>query len=143
MRASSTPIPLGKIAASAAITNNNKILLLRRASDAKLFPNYWTFPSGGIEETDPSAEQAVIREVKEETSLDFKPSQKLGFYESIADNKRHFALVHLGSWSGKINRQESEVSDFRWCTYDEAKKLKLAFAYKQVIEDLKKQKIIK
>jgi len=143
MRASSTSIPLGKIAASAVITHNNKILLLKRASDAKLFPNYWTFPSGEIEETDTTTEQAVIREVKEETNLDFKPLQKLGFYESIADNKRHFALVHLGSWSGKIKRQESEVSDFRWCSYNEAKKLKLAFAYKQVIEDLKKQKVIR
>lgn len=136
-------IPLGKVAASAAITHNKKILLLCRAPNAKLFPNYWTFPSGGIEETDSSTEQAVIREVKEETNLDFQPLQKFGFYESVAGDKRHFALVHLGSWSGKINKQQSEVSDYKWCSYSEAKKLNLAFAYSEVLEDLKKEGVIK
>lgn len=143
MQTPSLLTPIGKVAASAAITHDNKILLLRRSSNAKLFPNCWTFPSGGIEETDPSTEHAVIREVKEETSLDFKPSEKFRFYESVAGNKRHFALVHLGSWKGEIRTQDAEISEYKWCSYNQARKLKLAFAYKQVIEDLKKQKIIK
>ncbi|MCB9812481.1 NUDIX hydrolase [Candidatus Nomurabacteria bacterium] len=135
-------LPLGKVAASAAVIRRNKILLLQRSEKSKLFPGYWTFPSGGIEEFDPNAESAVSREVKEETGLDFVPKKKFGFYESHAGGKRHFALVHLGVSKGKLRLQESEVITANWFTYKEAKKLNLAFAYPNVIKDLYKSKLI-
>ncbi len=137
-----TLLPLGKVAASAAIIHRKKILLLKRSIQAKLFPEYWTFPSGGIEDTDTSTEAAVIREVKEETGLDFTPMKKLGFYESHAGEKRHFALVHLGVWKGDILLQEAEIQEYCWVNYKEAKKMNLAFAYADVIKDLYKNKLI-
>ncbi|MBQ2600346.1 NUDIX domain-containing protein [bacterium] len=32
------------------IDNDKKILLVKRASDKKLFPNAWSFPGGKLEE---------------------------------------------------------------------------------------------
>ncbi len=136
-------LPLGKIAASAAVIRRNKILLLQRSEKTSLYANCWTFPSGGIEESDPDTESAVAREVKEETGLDFTPKQKFGFYESHAGGKRHFALVHLGSCRGVLKLQESEVQSARWFSYSEARKLDLAFAYPKVIKDLYNSKLIK
>jgi 8-oxo-dGTP pyrophosphatase MutT (NUDIX family) len=136
-------LPLGKVAASAAVIQDSKLLLLQRADGVKWYPNHWTFPSGGIEETDADVRAALLREVKEETGLDFICTKAFGFYESHAGGKRHFALVHIGAGVGKIKIQESEVKAYRWVTYTEAKDLPLAFAYEDVINDLYQRRFIK
>jgi len=101
------------------------------------FSGYWTFPAGRIKSTDPSLEATAVREVKEETNLDFVPEKRFNFYESHGYGKRFISLIHLGTWTGevKILRLE-EVSQFGWFTYEETKTLDLAFAYREVIEDL-------
>lgn len=136
-------LPWGRIAGSAAIIKDGKILLLKRVDSASLFPSCFTFPSGGIEETDISIREAVIREVKEETNLDFTPKEKFGFYESIIDSKRYLALVHLGEWSGKIKIQPEEVSEYNFFSFEETQSLSLAFAYREVIIDLHDRSLIR
>lgn len=129
-------LPIGKVASSAAILEKGKILLIKRAAHVSTYPNHWTFPSGGIEETDTSIRNAVIREVKEEVNLDFTPTKKFGFYETVTNGKRYVALVHLGEWSGEIKLQAEEVSEWHFFTHEETKRLELAFAYREVINDL-------
>lgn len=55
-----------KVRVSAIIISNNKILLIHRKKEGR---EYWVFPGGGVEEGETN-EQALIREVKEETNLD-------------------------------------------------------------------------
>jgi 8-oxo-dGTP pyrophosphatase MutT (NUDIX family) len=50
---------------SAIIVKNKKVLLMHRKKDGE---EYWVFPGGGVEENETS-EQAIKREVLEETSL--------------------------------------------------------------------------
>lgn len=135
-------LQLGKIAGSAAILDKGRILLLRRTERASTFPGHWTFPSGGIEETDSSVRDTVIREVKEETNIDFLPNRRWNFYESTANGKRYFALIHLGEWSGEIRAQETEVAEWGFFTYKETLALQLAFAYREVLDDLYSAKLI-
>ncbi|MBT3727206.1 NUDIX hydrolase [bacterium] len=52
------------------------------------YPNYWTFPAGTLEESDSSLESAAAREVKEEVNLNFTPTKKLNFYETITEKYR-------------------------------------------------------
>lgn len=135
-------ISIGKIAGSAAILKEGKILLLKRSLNSKLYPNHWTFPSGGVEESDLSIKDTVMREVKEETNLEFTPKEKLGFYETVIDEKRYFALVHLGSWTGEISLQPEEVSEYKFFSFQETEKLELAFAYREVLNDLHKRGLL-
>lgn len=51
--------------AAALVLHNNSLLVLFRKNTRE----YYTFPGGGVDEGE-SNEQAVIREIKEETSLD-------------------------------------------------------------------------
>lgn len=60
-----TDSPNQRIRASAIIIKDKKILLIHRFNKGR---EYYVFPGGGIEENE-SPEEAVIREVMEETSL--------------------------------------------------------------------------
>ena len=120
------------LAASGILLNNKKILLLKRSDYTQNYPGHWGCP-GGRAEQDETAEENVIREVKEECNLDFVPQS---VYKTGVWKNRNFYRF-LGSWSGTIKIQEEEVNSFGWFSYEEAIKLKFSFDYREVIELLK------
>lgn len=126
------------LAASGIILQNEKILLLQRSNYTQNYPEFWGCP-GGRAEIGETAEQNVIREVKEECNLDFSPTSILK--TGVWQNRKYFRF--LGNWTGEIKIQELEVIDYNWFTYSEAIKLKLSFDYKEVIEILYKNRLIK
>jgi len=125
------------LAASGIILQNKKILLLQRSNYTKNYPEFWGCPGGRAEEGE-TAEQNVIREVKEECNLDFTPT--LILKKGIWQDRNYYRF--LGNWSGEIKIQELEVLDYNWFSYKEAIKLKLSFDYKEVIELLYKKQLI-
>lgn len=125
------------IASSATIIKDKKILLIKRSNYTKEFPNHWACPGGRADKRE-TPEQNVIREVKEETNLEFKPKEliKTGQY------KDRELYRFYGTWSGNIKIQEEEITEYEWFSYDEAIKLKLAFDYKEVIETLREKNLL-
>ena len=125
------------LAASGVILQDKKILLLQRSNYTKNYPEFWGCP-GGRAEKDETAEQNVVREVKEECNLNFSPTSilKTGVWQD-----RNFYRF-LGNWNGKIEIQELEVLDYNWFTYNEAINLKLSFDYKEVVELLYKKQLL-
>jgi ADP-ribose pyrophosphatase YjhB (NUDIX family) len=102
-----------------------------------LYPGCWACP-GGKAETGETPEENVIREVKEETNLNFKPTELL--LTSYQEGRKMFRF--LGTWSGEIILQEEEVVDYGWFTFDEALRLDLAFDYRNVIAVLNNRGLI-
>jgi len=121
------------LAASGIILQNKKILLLKRSNYTERFPGFWGCPGGRAEKNE-TAEQNVIREVKEECNLDFTPTKiiKTGIWQE----KKYYRF--LGNWSGEIKIQETEVLDYNWFSFSEANKLQLSFDYKEILETLNK-----
>lgn len=117
------------LAASGIILKDKKILLVKRSNYTKIYPEFWACP-GGRAETGETPEQNVIREIKEEVNLNFKPTEIL----TTATWQNRFLYRFLGTWSGTIKIQEEELTDFGWFTYTETKQLALAFDYGEVIE---------
>ena len=117
------------LAASGIILRNQKILLLQRSNYTQHYAGYWGCP-GGRAEIGETAEENVIREVKEECNLDFRPTEiiKTGIWQ----DRKYYRF--LGNWSGDIQLQEEEVAAFNWFTFSEAIKLDLSFDYKEIIE---------
>ena len=72
----------------AVIIKNNKILLMRRVKRGQ---EYFVFPGGGIEQ-DESIEDAIIREVKEELSLDAKIDKLLFQIENRGQQELYFLI---------------------------------------------------
>ncbi|MBI2067943.1 MAG: NUDIX hydrolase [Deltaproteobacteria bacterium] len=125
------------IASSAIILENRKLLLIERSESMRVFPLCWACPGGLVEENE-SAEQAVLREVKEETNLDFRPTKlfSTGMYQDR--NLYRF----LGEWSGQVRIQKKEISKWGWFSYEDAAHLTFAFEYREVIEKLHKYGLI-
>lgn len=127
-----------RLAAGWIIIKEKKILLIKRSNYTKSFPGFWTIPSGR-QEGNESAEKLAIREVKEETWLDFEPVTL--FHESVVENSWSNVLAKRFLWnfSWVIKIQEEEADWYAWYTYDEAMKLDLAFDYADVLKKLHKQ----
>ena len=125
------------LAASGIILQEKKILLLQRSNYTENYPGFWGCPGGRAKKNE-TAEQNVIREVKEECNLDFSPTSiiKTGIWQ----DRKYYRF--LGNWSGQIKIQEEEVLDFNWFNYKKAIKLNLSFDYKEIIEILYKNNLL-
>jgi len=125
------------LAASGIILQDKKILLLQRSNYSENYPEFWGCPGGRAEQGE-TAEQNVIREVKEECNLNFSPTSILK--TGVWQNRNYYRF--LGHWNGEIEIQALEVLDYNWFSYEEAIKLNLSFDYKDVIEMLYTKQLI-
>ena len=106
-----------------AIRKGEKFLVVKRAPDAKVYPDCWDFPGGKLEwGEDPK--QGLKREVKEETKLEVEiKNPEFAFSERIKD---HF--IYLTVFEAEIVGEEEvqlseEHSEFKWATKEEILKL--------------------
>jgi len=125
------------IGVAAIIVDKKKILMIKRAKTKELHPGHWGLPGGKVEEGE-TPEEAVVREAKEETNLDFVP-KRLFIKHTFPDR---IGYRYIGDWAGKIKIQESEIEDYGWYTYDEAIKLEFAFNHRDTIEKLHEEGLI-
>src|SRR5437588_4192549 len=105
------------LAVSAAIVRDGRILVVRRARA----PAHGLFSlPGGVVESGETLAEAVVREVREETSLTIEPVALAGFRETIARDgegrvERHFVILPFAArWLAGEPRLNEELSDARW-----------------------------
>lgn len=118
----------------AAIIKNDedKILLTRR--NVEPFKGQWCLPGGHIDQNE-NVRDAVVREVKEETGLDFEAKFFNYSDEIIPERDIHaVVMVFTGYGFGEITTQESEVSKVGWFSLEEAHSLPLAFEHNKILK---------
>lgn len=76
------------------IEKNGKILLGRKPTNKGPYPNTWHLPGGGVDLEKETLEEAVRREVKEETGLEVAKIERIGFDEDYEPNK-HGEMTHF------------------------------------------------
>jgi 8-oxo-dGTP diphosphatase len=105
------------LAVSAAIFRADRVLIVRRAREPGL--GLYTLPGGGVELGE-TLQEAVVREVREETGLDVEPLALAGYRQVIvrdADGRieRHFVLLPFASrWTGGEVVLNAELSEAQW-----------------------------
>ncbi len=139
----------------AIIHKKGTVLLVKRGT--KPFKDYWAIPGGHIDFGE-TAEQAVIRETKEETGLEIKPIFFRYFDEIIDDYDWHSVVLMFScSFSGEIKAEKlldttltdaegvkrtEEITDLKWFSYGEIKDLKMAFRHREILDEWIKKKPI-
>jgi len=109
-----------------------KILLTKRKIEP--FKDDWCLPGGHIDPNE-TAKEAIIREVKEETGINFEPKFFKYFDEIIPKKEIHaVVLVFHGSHSGSLIPSKDEVSQIGWFSLSDCISLSLAFKHKEIIE---------
>ena len=114
--------------------NDCVILLLKRNAQRRTSPNKWQTPSGFINESE-SAEEAVLREVKEETSLEGVIKKSGSVFEVVDEWARWIIIPFLISVkSDKVVMDTREHSEFRWVKVNDISNFECV---KGIEEDLK------
>ena len=105
------------LAVSAAIVRDGKILVVRRARAPA--HGLYSLP-GGVVEVGETLEEAVTREVREETGMTIEPVALAGFREAIVRDaerrvERHFIILCFAArWrAGEVLLNE-ELDEARW-----------------------------
>jgi 8-oxo-dGTP diphosphatase len=115
------------LAVSAAIFRDGRVLIVRRGHPPA--HGLYTLPGGGVELGE-TLEEAVIREVREETGLAIAPLALAGFREAIARDaagrvERHFVILPFAArWVGGEIALSEELAEAHWRKPDELAGLK-------------------
>ncbi len=109
-------------------TNNQRVLLQKRAAHKKLWPNLWDITAGGHVLAGELGYQGVIRETKEELGVEITKDDLEYIGTTVSENRerdiinRHFNeiyIVHSDIDVTDIKLQEEEVQDIQWFERDE------------------------
>ena len=103
-------------ACGCVIIDDEKVLLIKQTK------GHWGLPKGHVEENETEIETA-IREVKEETNYDVEIISDKRFVERyVIDSKIDKEVVYFiaKKVGGTAEKQETEVTDIKWCNFDEA-----------------------
>ncbi len=121
----------------AVIVKDGKVLLIKRGHEP--FKDYWAIPGGHIDYGE-TAEQAIIREIKEETGLTFCPAF-IGYVDELYPdiNWHGEVLLFKGTVTGQEMIDNEEIVGIGWFDIDEAIKMKLAFNHEKSLEKYKEE----
>ena len=124
------------LAVSAAIFRDGRVLIVRRGRPPA--HGLYTLPGGGVELGE-TLEQAIIREVREETGLAIAPLALVGFREAIARDstgriERHFVILPFAArWVGGEIALSEELAEADWREPDKLAGLKTTEGLAEIV----------
>jgi len=124
------------VAVSAAIFRDGRVLIVRRARPP--MRGVFTLP-GGVVEAGETLHEALVREIREETSLAIAPVALAGHREVIARDaegkvERHFIILAFAArWLSGEPKLNEELAEARWLRPDEIAPLKTTEGLREII----------
>ena len=119
----------------------NKVLLAKRSSHKKLFPEYWE-GCGGQVQSDENFEEAITRKFKEELGIVVKTPKLFKTYEILTPNSNQkkipglrFICFFESYFNGKSSQITTEHTEYRWVHLNELDQLNLIPSLKEDITE--------
>ena len=116
------------------VFTDEEVLLIQRKY--KPFENHWALP-GGFLDMDETPEQAALRELKEETGLEFHQLTQFKTFGALDRDPRHrtISIVYYAFFKGQ--KSEVKAADdaalARWFAWKELPEL--AFDHKEILNE--------
>lgn len=109
-----------QIALGAVVIRDGELLMVRRGKDPG--KGLWTVPGGRLEKGE-YLQDALVREVREETGLEIEVGQLLGIFEVIGDD--HYVILdYLAEPVGKAKlRAGDDADEVAWMSLDKVHEL--------------------
>ncbi|MFX0172886.1 MAG: NUDIX domain-containing protein [Candidatus Hodarchaeota archaeon] len=110
---------------------NGKIILIKRIGET--YKGYWAIPGGAVEMNE-TVEEALIREMREETGVKVTPTDILGVFSAVDRDPRGrvISTVFICTYQGTPH-SGSDAGEIRICTLEKALMLELAFDHNQIL----------
>jgi len=113
--------------------DDNEILILKRHPKSKTDPEMWELPGGKVEKGEHFT-NALIREIKEETSLDADVGD---FCEAVQNDYMHKrtvqVIMYLENIKGEVKISD-EHTDWMWAGLEKIKSLEISTSLKKILE---------
>lgn len=123
------------VTADGLVIQKEKILLVRRNHGP--YEGFWAIP-GGYVELGETCEEAVLREVEEETGLKTKIKDFVGVYSAPSrDPKQTITVAYLLAIKDGTVQKSEEATDIKWFSLN--KLPPLAFDHQKIIKDCVKK----
>jgi len=113
---------------------DGKVLLVKRKYPP--FKDLWAFP-GGFVNYGERTEEAVVREVFEETGIRTRVKYLLGVYSDPGRDPRGHtvSVVYVLEYLGGSPKGSDDAKEARFFTIDEVEEMDLAFDHKAIFRD--------
>ena len=112
------------VAAHALILNDDKkVLTLKRANCTDYMPLKWDIP-GGTVEVGETIEDALIRELQEETGIIIEPMYPIYVYSNLSQlpKRQTIQIVYMCKYkSGDVILNPTEHIEYQWVNYNDLK----------------------
>lgn len=128
-----------RVVADAIIIKDGKVLMVKNSRG--YMKGTWSIP-GGFLTYDESPEEAVKREVKEETGYDIKVKELFRIYKKTFSGSELYviAIIYLCEISGgKLSFDKTEIADVRFMDLKEAIRKTGGYFSKKALEDYKSE----
>lgn len=110
------------IGVGGALFNDGKILMLKRSQHKKFMPNMWEIPGGKVEYGE-TPEEALKREIFEETALKVEADKPYYVWSYVQDAETFYIeidyVVRCSKISG-IQLSEKEHNKYQWAAKNDA-----------------------
>ncbi len=128
------------VAAHALIINeDNKVLVLKRSSLNDYMPHKWDIP-GGTVEVGETVEEALVRELKEETNIKIHPLYPIYAYSNLSQlpKRQTVQIVYKCEYiNSAITLNPREHEEYKWVSYDKIKELDCIAFLDELIKNYK------
>lgn len=128
-------MPKATVAAIITPDDDKPDIILLTKRSVHPFQGHWCLPGGHINDYE-TAEEAVVREVMEETGLHFISPVFLYFFNELFPQHQFHAvaLAFYGTGRGNAELMPDEVEEIAWFSLEDALALPLAFNHLQILQ---------
>jgi 8-oxo-dGTP diphosphatase len=120
-----------RVVVAAIVEKDSQILLGRKPPGIGPYPDTWHLPGGGARLEEETAEQALVREVTEETGIRIGKPKRISFNEDFEPDMKgemthYLFLVYLAPYLSGECKPGDDIRMLKWFAKGELNNLSLA-----------------